>query len=111
MRCDINVVCLRLCGLGDFAGFVEELGERCIGKVVGESSGMGYSYVDFYGTIEIGLEPVKMVSIFLASPSSDTDLYSWYFCLSKGWSLVGILTHKLPCLQTELVPSIWNLIL
>lgn len=84
MRCDINVVSLRLCGLGDFAGLVEELRERCVGEVVGKSSSMRYSYVDFYGTIEVGLEPVKMVSISMTPSSSATDLYSWYFCLSKG---------------------------
>jgi len=62
MRRDIDVVGLAPSRLENIAGLVEELGQRCVGKVVGKGAGMRNGNVDLDRPVEAGLEPVGVVS-------------------------------------------------
>lgn len=64
MWCYINVVCLGLGRLGHIARLVKELGERSVGNVIGEGSGMRYRDVNLDGGVEAWSEPAIAVSAF-----------------------------------------------
>lgn len=110
MRCDIDVEGLCLCWLRHVASLVEELGEGSIGQIVRKGAAVGDWNVDFDGAVEVGFQPAAVSGSFRGSVPL-TYLYSWYLLRSKFSPRTGIFTHKLPCLQMELVPSIWKRIL